>query len=416
MSARYIHEEDKFVLLSFRISKQTILFALLLLSFLPLLSPSGVSINYFFILLLLVCSYVKLEYLSAYVMLIILASCLSYFFGLLTFGIEDNDYLRQFLSFGAYIAVLSILLIKLPYSENEIFLAVIVVSSVYSLWVLAYIIFDSQFTLSNLRHIKTGLREYVLHWPQRFPVVMMAALLFSFVKMFKSKKYILPFVLISACLFLTFTRSIYLSVAIGFCYLFFYAIFYVKKEAFRRNFRNYFFRFGVMLAVVAIVLSFNETIHRNLLSIFAEAIGTIVSFLSGSIEAHRTAGSDAIRMFFWKRALEIWSQYPLFGTGFVGIYQFSDIGSTHNQYLDILLRTGLVGLSLYLLLWVKLLKFYWIRNPEITAGMLAIFTYGFFHESTKLTYTGLLFILLLNKMFETRRSMRQDSTSMQIAT
>ena len=162
----------------------------------------------------------------------------------------------------------------------------------------------------------------------------------------------------------------------------------------------------MLLVIIVSVLIYSDALFISVFfEVFLEATNTIVSFLSGDIVGARMAGSDSIRVFFWEKSLSIWSEHPLFGTGFAGIYQFSDIGSTHNQYLDVLLRSGIIGLLLYLTLWLNLLRFYFYR-PEIAAGMFAIFTYGFLHETTKLSYTGLLFVLLLSKMFQEKRRLQ----------
>jgi len=66
------------------------------------------------------------------------------------------------------------------------------------------------------------------------------------------------------------------------------------------------------------------------------------------------------------------------------------------------LRAGIFGLAIYLYLWL-LLFFRYFKKAEILSGLVAIFIFGFFHETTKLAYTGLLFVLLISHLKESSR-------------
>ena len=136
-----------------------------------------------------------------------------------------------------------------------------------------------------------------------------------------------------------------------------------------------------------------------LLSVLAEGFSSIVNFLDGNVTGERSGGSDSIRIYHWKKTLELWSDRPLLGTGFAGIYQFSSMGSVHNQYIDVLFQTGIVGLFFYLYLWFIAFR-YSFNKPELFSGLLAIFFYGLFHETTKLSYVGFLLVLICSKSFE----------------
>ena len=116
-------------------------------------------------------------------------------------------------------AFLSILLIRIRISIDEIFNILVIVSSVYAIFVLYNVALNFQYVLSDFRSLKVGLREYVTHWPQRFPVVILAAFFFTLIKVKESPIYLLAASILACCLFLTFTRAIYLSMGVSFVYL-----------------------------------------------------------------------------------------------------------------------------------------------------------------------------------------------------
>ena len=103
------------------IPKSTVICLVVLVSFIPLLSPGGVSINFLFLLLLFFCPVYKIHHLPFYVLGLILTSITSY--GLaFVFSISDIPYLeRHFLSFIAFFSFLLILLVRIPVSIKKIY-------------------------------------------------------------------------------------------------------------------------------------------------------------------------------------------------------------------------------------------------------------------------------------------------------
>jgi len=386
-----------------KMSKQVIICLVILLSFIPILSPSGVSVNFIFLFLLFLCPIYRLNVLPFYVTGMVLTVILSY--GLnLALHISETPYLeRQFLSFGAFLSFLFILIARIPIKIELIYRMLLTVSTVYSLVVLYHIFTKANFNLTDFRYIKSGLREYVTHWPQRFPTIMMAAFFFALVSSRKNKAYLMPLLLISICLFFTFTRAIYLSLIVGIMYLFFFSLLRLKLQIKKKS----VFIFVISICSITWLVYFLQSAQLDafkvLFSVVAEGFISVINFFDGNVTAQRFGGSDNIRVYHWRKTIEIWSVRPLLGTGFSGIYQFTSMGSVHNQYLDVLLQTGIIGFLLYLYLWFVAFKFSFYR-PEIFSGLLAIFFYGLFHETTKLSYVGLLLMLICSKAFEDRIS------------
>lgn len=112
--------------------------------------------------------------------------------------------------------------------------------------------------------------------------------------------------------------------------------------------------------------------------------------------------SEGYRIFMITEIFKYLFINPLFGSGFLGVWiMFDDLsGAAHNQLLDILFRTGLIGFSCFLFILYKLFK-YTIASRDLAvlislAGILAI---GLFHETFKLSQGAFIFSFLIAHAF-----------------
>ncbi len=392
--------------MKYTLSKKKLLFILLLIFFLPISTPGGISANYLYAVLFLICPFLPYRQMPLMAIMLLVISFLSYGLGYIfiaDFGF--NFAIRQTFSFIVFIVGVLLLLINIPYSLDDICRGVVIISVMYAILVVVTVVVYPQFSLSDPYLIKGGLREYVPHWPQRFTVIVGFGFFCAIVKMFSDWRYIVVAAGLIICLFLTFSRAIYLSVVIGVFALLVQLLLYPSALEIPNLRRKIVLYLGVAGIGLILVCMLNPAILTNVSNISLRTYNSIVNFGGG---AHvMAAGSDSERMYFWSNIIKVWRDYPVLGTGFANIYLFNPkIGSAHNQYLDILLRTGLIGLVIYLSLWMKLFCTYWKRRPDIFSGLVMIFIFGFFHETTKLSYTGLLFFLLLNKAYEMDRCAR----------
>src|SRR5665647_1178186 len=126
--------------------------------------------------------------------------------------------------------------------------------------------------------------------------------------------------------------------------------------------------------IVSFLLLRNQKIHVKVL---AFALGTIIGIyiinyvlssevlygrLMNSAEEHNLAGRDVI----WKSLLPLVENHLIFGVGTTGYASYSNrvfgqISSPHNVLLEVLCYTGIIGLSLYLLFWVRVAKTAFIK-------------------------------------------------------
>jgi O-antigen ligase len=96
------------------------------------------------------------------------------------------------------------------------------------------------------------------------------------------------------------------------------------------------------------------------------------------------------------------SANPLFGSGFLGVWiMFDDLaGASHNQLLDVLFRTGLVGFTGFIFILYKLLNYnFGSRNIAVFVSMIGILAVGMFHETFKLSQGAFIFAFLIAHAF-----------------
>lgn len=116
------------------------------------------------------------------------------------------------------------------------------------------------------------------------------------------------------------------------------------------------------------------------------------------------AASEGFRVFMMKTITEFVFNNPLTGSGYLGSWiLFDDLsGSAHNQYLDVLFRTGVVGFCAYLWLLYRLLRFLKRHEPSLYWGVIGVLIYGLFHETFKLSQGAFILSFMLGMMVQKR--------------
>ena len=385
--------------------KKTLRNILFLFFFVPF-SIGEITANYSFVALFIISKFKAARNIPFSVLAYIGFILLSYIYGFIIISKFDPYYLsRASISFYSYLLFVLLLVVKIDYSSDQICKAVFWVSIIYSFYIVINIAFRPEFSLSDPYYVKRYMRNYIWGWPQRFPI-MISFSVFYCLKLLKVKKiYLLFLILLLTCSLLTFTRSIYVAL---FCGGFSYFIINLMNSI---HFKKGFFTIrrskiiGFLIFIVIVFVSirylayFDQT--GSIKKIIERSATSISSFLTGH-EARK--GSDSERIMYWSYIIDISRTSPLFGSGFANIYLFNpNIGSAHSQYMDILIRTGYLGLAFYLFFWVKAIWFYLRNDIYIFCGLISVFVYGCFNETTKLTYCGVLFFLLLNKSLSGRK-------------
>lgn len=121
--------------------------------------------------------------------------------------------------------------------------------------------------------------------------------------------------------------------------------------------------FSVLLIVVSYTLDKQISLWKKILIICCAflAIVFMIDFFSTAFQtqwermSNITGDSDNSRFILWERALSLWWNNPLFGSGIGGNYAIYG-KATHNTYLTLLSETGLVGSFLFVGFLINLMK------------------------------------------------------------
>lgn len=332
----------------------------------------------------------------------------SWVIGAILFSSGNGEFLlRQAISAALWLAPVMLLFLRLPFSLRELCVAAVVCGVGYSLFVMWTIAHES-LSIADVYVVKASLREMVTDWPQRYVIVLIFGFYVALERARTGMVWAIAAITIAACIFLTFTRAAWLGLFVALP-AYWYAGRRTRVTTSARPLRETVTRvFAVVLIVAAVgwaatsesVVKAFETIYDNM------SLVAGVLFSDGSLEA---AGSEETRFEVWSGVLDIVARSPLTGTGFAGAHLLvPGTGSAHSQYFDALLRTGAVGLLLYLFFWAKALGFYVRANAGIFAALVALFVFGFLHETTKLSYGAFLFFFLLSKASELHERERQS--------
>jgi O-antigen ligase len=139
-----------------------------------------------------------------------------------------------------------------------------------------------------------------------------------------------------------------------------------------------------------------------------------INFLSNvefkyGLEIYNVFSSEGYRNYIYKIAFSIFDKNPFLSNGFLGFWTIlpNNIGSAHSQYLDVFIRTGLIGLFIYIYIIYGILVISFKNNKPLFYGFLSIIFYGFFHETFKLShgafiFTVVIYISMLNEYKENK--------------
>lgn len=377
-------------------------FVLLLAPISIMVAQDGVSANYAFAILIL---FAPLGYRANHFALVYLAfMVMAWAVGMLQFSEGDGIFLtRQSVSFALALAGVLLLFVRLPFSLADISTAIVVVSVLYSglvFWTIA----TQGVSLIDVYFVKGALREFVPDWPQRYVIVLIPALFIAFDRLGRGPLWPMIALAILGCVFLTFTRAAWIGILLG---AFAFALAPKNKssslsETAHKSRRLVAALYVALFAVSGVVAARSEVVV-NAMEVLWSNMNAVFSIVATG-DRFETGSSEGTRLELWAQMFDALARNPISGTGFAGVYLVvAGTDSAHSQYMDVLLRTGFVGLAFYVYFWSKALQGYWRRDRAIFAGLIALFVFGFFHETTKLSYGALLFFALLNKVYESER-------------
>jgi hypothetical protein len=298
---------------------------------------------------------------------------------------EGEFYWRQLASALVFTLPLLVMATQLPFDIHLLTRIVVLCATLYSaatIFIIICILPDN----TPFVDLKYLLGAYLPDWPQRYILILMLSFFLALRLAQRHIAWILPAALCGMVIVCTNIRAGLATIALTLTLL---AVCYLAK----RNWRG--LRIIIILLLSGVLLLEMST-NSPFVSTLFHADRTLASYHQLQ-EGGESMTSENIRLHIWGSISTLMIEKKMWiGSGFAGPYLFfPEIGSTHNQYLDVLLRTGPIGLALYLSLWGLLLWRSFRYAPELGVAMLSWLIFGLVHESTKFSYGAFIFFSLL---------------------
>lgn len=150
---------------------------------------------------------------------------------------------------------------------------------------------------------------------------------------------------------------------------------------------------------------------EELITFFYERI--IERFTGNSYSITSNTTSEGIRLETWANMIRyLVDNFLLFtGTGYLGPWILSNIqvSSSHNQFMDVLFRSGIIGIAL---VYIPLIQFMFSKRRivELRIIVFILLFYGLFHESFKETQGALLLAIIFSMFFNPIKKINHERT------
>lgn len=357
-------------------------FSAALIPFSIYIGGQGISANYLFfispiLVLLAGKNLVKpqrlyLEFIAIYIAILCLATLYQY--SLL------NEIGRRLVSFIIFMGIFVFMFVKItPKMVVSFKISVILVSLYFSIYsIVSYILAGSDIL---------GFSAKDVVGTQRIGFIYIVA--FWLLLLFKPSKMLLRSIKMGAvaCIFfgmlLTFSRSTIVALVGSFTiYNFIHSYERLRGQQFILS-RSQMGIGSVLIALLFLIWIFFpvplEFFAERLFSNTTAAGDPVYDFVNPN-------ASEGYRVWVLKKVLDFLIHNPLTGSGYLGVWIAVDEGgqgATHNQYSDVLFRTGIFGFLMYLYILFKLGKYLYWRHIDLFYGYVGVLIYGMFHETFK---------------------------------
>lgn len=214
---------------------------------------------------------------------------------------------------------------------NKLFIFILIYSSL--------IIFYYLIKVRSLIYIINYVQEYLPIYPNYFAMLLVMHLCARFFLLKKRKIVVDLWILL--LILITLSRTALLGLVIFF-------ILYIMGNS------NFSFRKKLAVVLIAVLL--------------LTPVSYFVLISKGTSYGSTLQYTFLTRLFRWESALDVFYEHPLIGYGFdrtvniIKYYHYFDegrlveLGSTHNDYLDVLVKSGLIGLLAFLVFCMKVLN------------------------------------------------------------
>ncbi len=387
------------------LKKKTIFIFFYIIIFSAFLIPysiSGLSVNYSFILLplLIILLSGKIKRPSKNMIIFILFFSLILLLGTI-YQHELFFYLdRRLISFLIFMTMFSYVVIDIGKDKIDSFKIAVVLIVLY--FVISKI--GNFFTYTEAG--KGNLKFYV--GSSRYGFVYLLA--FWIVYLYKPESKLVSFLktltilLILGGIFVTYSRTTIVSFLLSFGLFYLSILFKSDKKFF---YKLVYFTLTPLILITLFILL--QKIFPNTHRYFSKTLFTYFSIdglFSFFERFSNIKSSEGFRIFLLGKIMSYASLNPLTGSGFLGCWiMFDDLKcSAHNQYADVLFRTGFIGFYIYLYILYKICVYLRHNHQDLFYGFISILLYGLFHETFKMSQGAFILSFMIGMMATSKRN------------
>jgi O-antigen ligase len=204
------------------------------------------------------------------------------------------------------------------------------------------------------------------------------------------------FIVIFCGIFLTYSKTTIVALVASLL------IFLVLNIKIFTVFKNFTFKRAIY--ILSIILCVFIAIYAFIV-MYLDVLLHVLSF-----DVNDSETSLGFRIYMFDLVMQFIAENPIFGSNYQGIYLLYDQldgGSVHNQFLDMLLRVGIVGFIIWVYVIFKVLMSIKVDNA-LFYGMISIIIFGLMHETFKLAWGGFIFGMLLSFSYSSVFKLKEE--------
>ena len=342
----------------------------------PLSSSQGISINYSYILSILILPLLGTKIIVPRPELLLIIT-IYFIIYVASFLIDQELFLDRFISFPIFISIFVFCFLKIDnlvtnFSDSLIFMAL-------------YLSISSLIMYITNEGFNIGMEGKAVFGSQRIGFIYICALwVILYGKRIDLFMFAIIFLILVGC-FLTFNRTTILGIGGSISFWFILNGFFKKL-----NVRHV----TLFLLVFFILFNFFDDVYVLLARDMFE-----LALDSNRLESNLSdiTSSEGARLNMWTRALNYIFEHPILGSGFMGfkILEEGGVGSAHSQYIDVLFRVGFFGFFIWIYLVYKILLITYKKFPGLFYGFIGTLFFGIFNETFKLSQGAFIFAFLI---------------------
>ena len=342
----------------------------------PLSSSQGISINYSYILSILILPLLGTKIIVPRPELLLIIT-IYFIIYVASFLIDQELFLDRFISFSIFISIFVFCFLKIDnlvtnFSDSLIFMAL-------------YLSISSLIMYITNEGFNIGMEGKAVFGSQRIGFIYICALwVILYGKRIDLFMFAIIFLILVGC-FLTFNRTTILGIGGSISFWFILNGFFKKL-----NVRHV----TLFLLVFFILFNFFDDVYVLLARDMFE-----LALDSNRLESNLSdiTSSEGARLNMWTRALNYIFEHPILGSGFMGfkILEEGGVGSAHSQYIDVLFRVGFFGFFIWIYLVYKILLITYKKFTGLFYGFIGTLFFGIFNETFKLSQGAFIFAFLI---------------------